>query len=327
MDEVKKAMNVLGITEINTEYAYVKKVHKKLLVKWHPDSCPDGKTEEYTKKSAEINAAFDVLTKAYDLGMMGPGAKEYSESTSTGKTDSTKTNNNYSYTNNTNRTANSTKQSNTGQNGSSNAYSSNSSTNSTNSYSNNYQSYSSYNSYSYHNDWMERQRKEREVKYSSWLIHNGIWTFIFYAICFKYIYGALTEVDLELRNMLIKEAPYNFSVLIVVFYLIKLFLLQGEESDIKTMFYRIVVPVAFMFPIIYTFMHGSTAATVFGAYFATWAVLEWYMDVIIYAKTDGLGIKTTKGKKITISFIFFAAEEVIVIVFGIYVAISAIFIK
>ena len=75
-------MAVLGITDVHVEFTYVKKVHKKLLLKWHPDSCPEGKTEEYTKRSAEINAAFDVLEKAYEIGMMGPGVKDFREEAS-----------------------------------------------------------------------------------------------------------------------------------------------------------------------------------------------------------------------------------------------------
>ena len=51
-NEVKKAMDVFGITDVHVEFAYVKKLHKQLLLKWHPDSCPEGKTEEYTKRSA-----------------------------------------------------------------------------------------------------------------------------------------------------------------------------------------------------------------------------------------------------------------------------------
>ena len=96
-NEVQKAMDVLGITDVHVEFTYVKKVHKKLLLKWHPDSCPEGKTEEYTKRSAEINAAFDVLEKAYKIGMLGPGVKDFREASSERANDKGKTSSGSSY--------------------------------------------------------------------------------------------------------------------------------------------------------------------------------------------------------------------------------------
>ena len=306
-DDVKKAMDVLGITDVHADFAYVKKVHKRLLVKWHPDSCPKGKTEEYTKRSAEINAAFDVLEKAYKIGMMGPGAKDFRE-TSNEKETNTNTNKGsfYSYTNNT-------KQGNT------------------NTYRNNYQSQSTYNTYSYYEETKERERRAYEKMYNDFLIFNGICNFIFYAICIKHIYRSLTETDSVYRNMLIKETPYYLSVLLVVFYLLKRiygkYALGSYESDLMGRFCKIYLPIAFVFPIIYTFMHGIEAAIVFSAYFAGWAIFEWLMDIKIYQSSERMGIKIIKGKKLSLPFIFFAAEEATVIAFGVYVAISAIYIK
>lgn len=74
-------------------------------------------------------------------------------------------------------------------------------------------------------------------------------------------------------------------------------------------------------------MHGTNAAIVFSVYFTGWAVFEWLMDIKIYTDMDGMIIGTVKGRKLSLPFVFFAAEEMVVIVFGIYIAISAIFIK
>ena len=315
-DEVKKAMDILGITDVHVEYAYVKKVHKKLLLKWHPDSCPEGKAEEYTKRSAEINAAFDVLEKAYKIGMMGPGVKDFKDDSSERANDKTKASGGSSYTT-------------TGSNNSTQD-------NTTNAYSNNYQNQNAYDTNSYYRDLHEKQqreyvRREYERKNSRYLLHNAVWNFIFYAICIKHIYRIFTEIDLEYKNMYIKETPYYFSVLIVIFYALKLmyvsFVLDGGESELMHIFCKIYMPIAFLYPFIYTFLHGENAAIVFSLYFAGWAIFEWFMNVKIYANLDVLSIGIIKGKKLSLPFIFFTVEEFIAIAFGIYVAIAAVFIK
>lgn len=287
-DDVKKAMNVLGITDIHVELTYVKKVHKRLLIRWHPDSCPEGMVEEYTKKSAEINSAFDVLVEAYDLGLMGPGAEDFSETSKGGETDKAKAGNNH-------------------------------------------QSNAGYNAYSYYEDVIMRERSAYKRRYNKYLFHNGIWNFIFYAICIRYIYGTLTEVDLELKNILIKETPYVLSLYIIIFYLLKsvyvVLVVDGGESELMFDFCRIYIPIAFVFPIVYLFMHSTKAAIVFLIYFAVWAVFEWIMDIKVYDKLDVMRIEIIKGKKISLPLIFFTVEELIVIAFGIYVAIAAIYIK
>lgn len=181
-NEVKKAMDVFGITDVHVKFAYVKKLHKQLLLKWHPDSCPEGKTEEYTKRSAEINAAFDILEKAYEIGMMGPGVKDFREEASSERANDNTTN------------------------------------------TNNHQKQNTYNTYEYYRDLHERQqrefvRREYERRNNMYLLHNAVWNFIFYAICIRHIYRTFTEIDLGYKNMYIKETPYYFSVLILVFYL------------------------------------------------------------------------------------------------------------
>lgn len=338
-NEVKKSMDVLGITDVHVEFTYVKKVHKKLLLKWHPDSCPEGKTEEYTKRSAEINAAFDVLEKAYKVGMIGPGVKDFRETSSERANDKAKTSSGSSY-NQSNRTSN--YKSTNGTNNGSSSKNTNSTTESNNSTQENttntssHQNQNAYDTYTYYRDLHERQRreyerKEHERRNNRYLLHNAVWNFIFYAICIKHIYRTFTEIDLGYKNMYIKETPYYFSVLIVVFYILKsmyvAFVLDGGESELMFKFCKIYIPIAFVYPIVYTFLHGTTAAMVFSVYLAGWAVFEWLMNIKIYENLDGMSIGTIKGEKVSLPFIFFGLEEVISIAFGIYVAIAAIYIK
>ena len=291
-NEVKKAMDVFGITDVHVEFAYVKKLHKQLLLKWHPDSCPEGKTEEYTKRSAEINAAFDVLEKAYKIGMMGPGVKDFREETSSERSNDNTTN------------------------------------------TNNYQKQNTYNTYEYYRDIHERQqrefvRREYERRNNMYLLHNAVWNFIFYAICIRHIYRTFTEIDLGYKNMYIKETPYYFSVLIFVFYLLKsmyvTIVLDSGETEYLSIFCMIYLPLSFIYPIVYTFLHGAEAAMIFSLYSVVWAVFEWLMNIKIYENAMCIG--TIKGKKVSLPLVFFGAEEVIVVVFGIYVAIAAIYIK
>ena len=291
-NEVKKAMDVFGITDVHVEFAYVKKLHKQLLLKWHPDSCPEGKTEEYTKRSAEINAAFDVLEKAYKIGMMGPGVKDFREEASSERSNDNTTN------------------------------------------TNNHQKQNTYNTYEYYRDLHERQqrefvRREYERRNNMYLLHNAVWNFIFYAICIKHIYRTFTEIDLGYKNMYIKETPYYFSVLIFVFYLLKsmyvTIVLDSGETEYLSIFCMIYLPLSFIYPIVYTFLHGAEAAMIFSLYSVVWAVFEWLMNIKIYENAMCIG--TIKGKKVSLPLVFFGAEEVIVVVFGIYVAIAAIYIK
>ena len=291
-NEVKKAMDVFGITDVHVEFAYVKKLHKQLLLKWHPDSCPEGKTEEYTKRSAEINAAFDVLEKAYKIGMMGPGVKDFREEASSERSNDNTTN------------------------------------------TNNHQKQNTYNTYEYYRDLHERQqrefvRREYERRNNMYLLHNAVWNFIFYAICIKHIYRTFTEIDLGYKNMYIKETPYYFSVLIFVFYLLKsmyvTIVLDSGETEYLSIFCMIYLPLSFIYPIVYTFLHGAEAAMMFSLYSVVWAVFEWLMNIKIYENAMCIG--TIKGKKVSLPLVFFGAEEVIVVVFGIYVAIAAIYIK
>lgn len=338
-NEVKKAMDVFGITDVHVEFAYVKKLHKQLLLKWHPDSCPEGKTEEYTKRSAEINAAFDVLEKAYKIGMMGPGVKDFREASSERANDKAKTSSGSSYAqhnstnnyNSTNGTYNGSSSKNTNSTTGSN---SSRQDNTTNSYSNNNQNQNAYDSYSYYRDLHERQqrefvRREYERRNNMYLLHNAVWNFIFYAICIRHIYRTFTEIDLGYKNMYIKETPYYFSVLILVFYILKsmyvTIVLDSGETEYLSIFCMIYLPLSFIYPIVYTFLHGAKAAMIFSLYSVVWAIFEWLMNIKIYENAMYIG--TIKGKKVSLPLVFFGAEEVIVIVFGIYVAIAAIYIK
>ena len=291
-NEVKKAMEVFGITDVHVEFAYVKKLHKQLLLKWHPDSCPKGKTEKYTKRSAEINAAFDILEKAYEIGMMGPGVKDFREEASSERSNDNTTN------------------------------------------TNNHQKQNTYNTYEYYRDLHERQqrefvRREYERRNNMYLLHNAVWNFIFYAICIRHIYRTFTEIDLGYKNMYIKETPYYFSVLILVFYILKsmyvTIVLDSGETEYLSIFCMIYLPLSFIYPIVYTFLHGAEAAMIFSLYSVVWAIFEWLMNIKIYENAMCIG--TIKGKKVSLPLVFFGAEEVIVIVFGIYVAIAAIYIK
>lgn len=93
-NELKKAMEALGISDIYIERDQAKKIYKQLLLKWHPDSCPDGEERFYTEISAKINSAYEILEQAYNEGLMGPNAKaSYSDTYSY---NSDKSSNNYS---------------------------------------------------------------------------------------------------------------------------------------------------------------------------------------------------------------------------------------
>ena len=85
-EELRKAMETLNISDVHIEKEQVKKIYKKLLLKWHPDSCPSGEEHFYNEISAKINAAYEVIEKAYSEGLMGPGVKilesNYNQNTS-----------------------------------------------------------------------------------------------------------------------------------------------------------------------------------------------------------------------------------------------------
>lgn len=101
--------------------------------------------------------------------------------------------------------------------------------------------------------------------------------------------------------------------------------LDSGETEYLSIFCMIYLPLSFIYPIVYTFLHGAKAAMIFSLYSVVWAVFEWLMNIKIYENVMCIG--TIKGKKVSLPLVFFGAEEVIVIVFGIYVAIAAIYIK
>ena len=80
---VREAMKVLGITDIHMTQQEAKKIYHALIKKWHPDRCTLEERDLYTDKTAEINAAYDVIERAYQNGTMGPDAKDYYSSSRT----------------------------------------------------------------------------------------------------------------------------------------------------------------------------------------------------------------------------------------------------
>ena len=134
--------------------------------------------------------------------------------------------------------------------------------------------------------------------------------------------------------MYIKETPYYFSIFIAVFYILKILyfslVLDGDEAESMMNFCGIYIPISFTYPFVYTFMHGAEAAMVFSVYFAGWAIFELLMNIEAYVNTIEMNTGTTeiiKRKKVSGPFIFFTVEEAIVVAFGIYVVIEAIYIK
>ena len=60
-DPKKNYYEILGVDE-NADEKEIKKVFRKLAMKYHPDRAPEWKKEEYEKKFKEINEAQEVLT-------------------------------------------------------------------------------------------------------------------------------------------------------------------------------------------------------------------------------------------------------------------------
>ena len=60
---------------------------------------------------------------------------------------------------------------------------------------------------------------------------------------------------------------------------------------------------------------------------AGWAIFEWFMDIKIFRDLEIMRIKLIKVGRVSLLFIFFAIEEAIVVAFGIYIAIAAIYVK
>lgn len=90
---VREAMKVLGITDIHMTQQEAKKIYHALIKKWHPDRCTLEERDLYTDKTAEINAAYDVIERAYQNGTMGPDAKDYYSSSRTTSNGSSSYNN------------------------------------------------------------------------------------------------------------------------------------------------------------------------------------------------------------------------------------------
>lgn len=323
--DVKKAMDVFGITDVHVELSYVKKVHRKLLLRWHPDSCPEGKVEEYTKKSAEINAAFDVMEKAFKMGLMGPSAKGFSDES---YEDSDSSEQQYEYSYDYYDKNNSSTNDNTYNNYNNNSYS----------YQNNYRNYKSDDFFEkYYEAQFEAQRKQWQKRYEEErninLVLNAFFNSIFYARCFLYMYCALVDFLFNDNNMLVKEAPYNLAMWVLIFGFIKsiIFALIGRDySDEELSKIKLsggLTMVSFFFPWVYAFVHKDTAAMIFFIYFTGWAVIEWITNIRIYSDSEGSNFKMAERKSIRLGFYVFLTAELITIAFGVFVIIAAISIK
>lgn len=334
--DIKKAMNTLGITDVHVELSYVKKVHRKLLLKWHPDSCPEGKAAEYTKKSAEINAAFDVIEKAFKMGYMGPSAKGFSEASGSYTADNTandEADDDYSYGYSTNESYEDSDSSEQQYEYNYNYYNNN-----YYSYQNNYENYKSDDFFEKYYEaqfearkkqWQKRYEEERNIK----LVLNAFFNSIFYARCFLYMYCALVDFLFNDNNMLVKEAPYNLAMWVLIFGFIKsiIFALIGRDySDEELSKIKLsggLTMVSFFFPWVYAFVHKDTAAMIFFIYFTGWAVIEWIANIRIYTDSEGSNFKMAERKSIRLGFYVFLTAELITIAFGVFVIIAAISIK
>lgn len=224
-EELYKALKTLGISDIHIEKEQAKKIYKKLLLKWHPDSCPAGEERFYNDISSKINAAYDVIEKAYAEGLLGPDAKafkSYSSSSSAKKSSSTSS---ASAANNSS--------------GASDAKgnSSNCSTSGTTS-SSSTKTYTGTKSHTYSDPGY----------FHAFFYRNNYLNFIFLSVCALYIMNAIikspqTDIYIELSVIkLIKALAIYYSV----YWFIKVF---AEEISL-------LVPAIIAF-IIYKVMHGG----------------------------------------------------------------------
>lgn len=194
-EELRKAMDTLGISDIHIDREQAKKIYKKLLIKWHPDACPDSDERFYNEISAKINSAYEIIEKAYEEDLMGPNAKtlssnsySYNSSSSYSSDNATSSKNTYTNSNNNNNSSSN----NTNSNNYDNSYtSSNSQANPTNNDTNKYTSYEYFDSPSGLDILYFRER---------WL------NIIFLTVCTVYIINAIlksTQTDIYIENSVI----------------------------------------------------------------------------------------------------------------------------
>ena len=194
-EELRKAMDTLGISDIHIDREQAKKIYKKLLMKWHPDACPDSDERFYNEISAKINSAYEIIEKAYEENLMGPNAKtlcsnsySYNSSSSYSSDNATSSENTYTNSNNNNNSSSN----NTNSNNYDNSYtSSNSQANPTNNDTNKYTSYEYFDSPSGLDILYFRER---------WL------NIIFLTVCTVYIINAIlksTQTDIYIENSVI----------------------------------------------------------------------------------------------------------------------------
>lgn len=194
-EELRKAMDTLGISDIHIDREQAKKIYKKLLMKWHPDACPDSDERFYNEISAKINSAYEIIEKAYEEDLMGPNAKtlcsnsySYNSSSSYSSDNATSSENTYTNSNNNNNSSSN----NTNSNNYDNSYtSSNSQANPTNNDANKYTSYEYFDSPSGLDILYFRER---------WL------NIIFLTVCTVYIINAIlksTQTDTYIENSVI----------------------------------------------------------------------------------------------------------------------------
>lgn len=206
-EELRKAMDTLGISDIHIDREQAKKIYKKLLMKWHPDACPDSDERFYNEISAKINSAYEIIEKAYEEGLMGPNAKTLSA-------------NSYSSNYSSSYSSNGSNYSDYSYNNDDAAHSESSYTNSSN---NNSSSGNSTNSQNYNNSYTNNDSqttaaKDDADKYTSYeyfdspsgldiLYFRERWlNIIFLTVCTVYIINAIlksTQTDIYIENSVI----------------------------------------------------------------------------------------------------------------------------
>lgn len=233
-EELYKALKTLGISDIHIEKEQAKKIYKKLLLKWHPDSCPAGEERFYNDISSKINAAYDVIEKAYAEGLLGPNAKAFKSYSST--TSSQRTHSNANNSGGFSGTGNSSSSSSSGASDAK-GNSSNCSTSGTTS-SSSTKTYTGTKSHTYSDPGY----------FHAFFYRNNYLNFIFLSVCALYIMNAIikspqTDIYIELSVIkLIKALAIYYSV----YWFIKVF---AEEISL-------LVPAIIAF-IIYKVMHGG----------------------------------------------------------------------
>lgn len=301
-NELKKAMDTLGISDIRIDKEQAKKIYKKLLLKWHPDSCQSGDEHFYNEISAKINAAYETIEKAYEEGLMGPSAKEVnsstnnsiynkeksrSESTYSQQNDSTKSSDNAYKNQNYNKAH-------TGKN--SQTYTS----------ANDKKEYTSYDYYDSADGWDIVYFRKR------WL------NIIFLTICTTYIINAILESPKT--DIFIEKSVVNLILMVAIYYAIYWFcncLAVGGGFIISGILAWLIYKAT---TIISMFIYNKIGASFEWLAMLLFIALFFVAEYFIHIKKILLTLdKKIKVKKCTTFFSYFMLfEYAIILVFGIY---------